>query len=82
MASSLVRVTGTSSVRGLRRDDDAGGVDAGAADEAFEAQGGVDELFDLGVVRRRCEAGLSLSACSMVMPMVGGIILAMRSTSP
>ena len=33
----------------LGRDDDAGGVDACAADEAFEAECGVDELLDLRV---------------------------------
>ncbi len=68
----------------LGRDDDAGGVDACSADEAFEAHRGVDQLLDLrvGFVGRGERGPLSSSAWSMVMPMVVGIILAMRSTSP
>ncbi len=47
----------------LRCDDDAGGVDPGASDEAFEAESGVDKLSDLGVFvgegeRRRVFEGL------------------------
>ena len=45
---------------GLGRDDDAGGVDACSADEAFEAEGGVDEFFDLRGLRRRWRAWASL----------------------
>ena len=68
---------------GLGRDDDAGGVDARSADEAFEAQCSVDELLDLRVgVVGLAERAFVLSALSMVMPIVAGIILAMRSTSP